>query len=81
MLQLAVADLSEFKLLVLDRGELLDAEGKAALKRLLGAAVAAGIQVLMLSCAAPPAVSQPGMAIYVMEAGRSRQLTAAATAA
>lgn len=75
VLQLAVADLSGLRLLVLDRGELLDAAGKTALKVLIAACAASGVQVLMLSCAPPPAAAPPGLTVYVMEAGRSRAVT------
>lgn len=72
VLQYAVCKLAGFRLLVLDRAELLDDSGKKALKQLAGACAAEGVQVLMLSCAPAPETVPAGVSAYVVEAGRVR---------
>lgn len=74
VLQLAVARLAGVKLLILDRGELIDEAGNAAVKRLVMACLDEGIQVVRFSCKAPPTKVPAGIAMYVVEAGTVRQL-------
>ncbi len=74
VLQFAVCKLAGVKLLPLDRGELLDAAGKAALMKLVGEAAKEGIQLLMLSCAAPPESAPQGVSVYVVDGGRVRSV-------
>lgn len=73
-LQLAATRLSGARLLVLDRVELIDDGGRQSLKKLAAACAAEGIQVVMLTCAAPPATVPAGIAAYELKAGRATQL-------
>jgi exonuclease SbcC len=77
VLQLAVARLARFPLLVLDGAEALDETGKASLKKLAATCAREGIQVLMLSCAPAPSAVPPGVVGYVVEAGRVRRVAVA----
>lgn len=72
VLQFAVCKLAGVRFLPLDRAELLDATGKAGLMKLVGECSAAGLQVLMLSCAAPPEAAPAGVTVYVVDGGRVR---------
>lgn len=76
VLQFAVAKLAKVPFLVLDRTELLDDTGKAGLRRLMGACLAAGIQVLMLSCSPAPAAVPPGVVGYRMQDGTAERIAA-----
>jgi DNA repair exonuclease SbcCD ATPase subunit len=80
VLQYAVAKLAGVPFLVLDRTELLDDAGKAGLRRLIGACMGAGIQVLMLTCAPAPAAVPVGVTAYRMDAGRAERIGAAKAA-
>jgi DNA repair exonuclease SbcCD ATPase subunit len=80
VLQYAVAKLAGVPFLVLDRTELLDDAGKAGLRRLIGACMGAGIQVLMLTCAPAPTAVPVGVTAYRMDAGRAERIGAAKAA-
>jgi hypothetical protein len=80
VLQYAAARLAGVGLLVLDHAELLDETGARGAKALAGECAAEGMQVLMLSCKAPPASVPAGVSAYVMETGRSRPIPAAQAA-
>jgi exonuclease SbcC len=79
-LQVAVARLAKFPLVLVDRAELLDEGGKGALKRFAAGIAREGMQVVMVSCAAPPATLPAGVAGYVVEAGQVRSVGAAKAA-
>lgn len=81
-LQLATVRLARVPLLILDRAELVDDTGRAAVVELAGMCAEEGIQVLLLSCKPPPAEVDDGFTAYVIADGRaSRVPTRAAQAA
>lgn len=70
VLQYATARLAKAPLVALDETELLDAEGRQALKAVAKAAAAEGIKVLILSSVPPASVKlPPGATGYTMTAG------------
>lgn len=81
-LQLATVRLAKVPLLILDRAELVDDTGRAAVVELAGMCADEGIQVLLLSCKPPPSEVDEGFTAYVVAEGRaSRVPTRAAQAA
>lgn len=74
VLQLAIVRLADVPLLVLDRAEMIDETGKKALKRLAAACSAEGIQIAMLTCAAPPPVAPDGLNAWVIDNGSARPI-------
>lgn len=68
-LQLATVRLAKVPMLILDRAELVDDAGRAAIVDLAGTCADEGIQVLLLSCKEPPA-EVDGFAGYVVADGR-----------
>lgn len=81
-LQLATVRLAKVPLLILDRSELVDDEGRGAIAELASQCADEGIQVLLLSCKAAPAEVEEGFTAYVVSEGRvSRVPTRTAQAA
>jgi DNA repair exonuclease SbcCD ATPase subunit len=75
-LQLAAARLARVPLLLLDRAELVDDAGRAAIVQLAGACADEGIQVVLFSCKPAPEAVDAGFTAYAIEAGRSRRIPA-----
>lgn len=73
-LQLAAVRLARVQLLILDRAELVDDEGRAAVVELAGTCADEGIQVLLLSCKPAPEEVDESVTAYVVEAGRARRI-------
>lgn len=73
-LQFAVAKLSKVGVLILDHAETVDERHRGAIKKLVAHANKAGIQVVMLSCAAAPPAEPKGIPTYVVTAGSVARL-------
>jgi len=81
-LQLATVRLAKVPLLILDRAELVDDEGRAAVVELAGTCAEEGIQVLLLSCKPAPDSVPEGFTAYAVSDGRATRIpTALAQAA